>query len=479
MFQLPHRPYVVTLLMTAVMLAAPARAQDLRAPLFDETDRALAEARAAQLDLLAPRTYGRALSAYTDADSAFRRGRDLSGIESDLREARLLLVEATRLAGISKVTLASALKTREAARTADASGLATSLWKDAESTFERAAREVERGDTRDAARLGKQAEEEYRDAELAAIKKSLLEEARRLVKQVDKDRADRYAPVTAESAGQLLTDAERELEQNRYDSDRARDLAQQAKYQAEHALYLAARIRQARDDRNGLEKLILELEQPLIAIASSVDLPPGLQNGPDATTRRIIAAIQALQESNRNLTQDLADAKALEEEMRGTLGGLTEERSAMQSKLEAQNELRRQVEAVDATFAPDEALVFRQGNDIIVRLIGLSFPVGSATIEPQNFALLTKVQNAIRIFPGSSLLIEGHTDSFGSDATNLTLSEERANAVREYLIANMGLDPTSIQALGYGETRPIANNETPDGRARNRRIDVVIGRPAQ
>ena len=111
---------------------------------------------------------------------------------------------------------------------------------------------------------------------------------------------------------------------------------------------------------------------------------------------------------------------------------------------------------------------------MIIRLIGLTFDVGKSTIEPQNFAILSKLQQAIRLFPDCAIGIEGHTDSHGGDDMNLRLSQARAEAVRQYLLANMSLSPAKITASGYGEARPIASNETADGRTRNRRIDVVI-----
>ena len=61
------------------------------------------------------------------------------------------------------------------------------------------------------------------------------------------------------------------------------------------------------------------------------------------------------------------------------------------------------------------------------------------------------------------------------DAANMQLSQERSNAVRQYLLANLrNISPTQLEAVGYGESRPIANNETVEGRTRNRRIDIVI-----
>ena len=88
--------------------------------------------------------------------------------------------------------------------------------------------------------------------------------------------------------------------------------------------------------------------------------------------------------------------------------------------------------------------------------------------------LLTKVMRALREFPNHKYLIAGHTDSQGNDAYNLNLSENRALAVKSYLEANMGLPADQFESIGYGESRPIASNDSPDGRRLNRRIEIVI-----
>ena len=99
-----------------------------------------------------------------------------------------------------------------------------------------------------------------------------------------------------------------------------------------------------------------------------------------------------------------------------------------------------------------------------------------AKIEAQaeKFIKRGKLQDAIRMFPASRVTIEGHTDAYGTDEENLRLSAARAVAVREYLAANLAISPEALQATGLGETRPIASNETPEGRSMNRRIDVVF-----
>ena len=93
---------------------------------------------------------------------------------------------------------------------------------------------------------------------------------------------------------------------------------------------------------------------------------------------------------------------------------------------------------------------------------------------PSNYALLSRVQQAIRAFGEPDVIIEGYTDSTGADKANEKLSQRRADAVREYLVANGTVSGDRIIAVGYGSKRPLASNETAEGRAINRRIDVII-----
>ena len=103
----------------------------------------------------------------------------------------------------------------------------------------------------------------------------------------------------------------------------------------------------------------------------------------------------------------------------------------------------------------------------------IHFESGKASILPESFGLLDEVADILMSNPGLSILIEGHTDSVGSDAFNLRLSQSRANSVLQYL-TKRGVVPDRLKAVGYGETRPIADNSTPSGRAKNRRVEFTI-----
>ena len=118
--------------------------------------------------------------------------------------------------------------------------------------------------------------------------------------------------------------------------------------------------------------------------------------------------------------------------------------------------------------------VYKKQNQIIIRLKTMQFPVGKSVIIPDNYDLLSKVQRAIRTFGEPDVIIGGHTDSTGSEEVNEHLSQQRADAVRQYFVANETLPYEKIIAVGYGSMRPIASNATDSGRAMNRRIDVII-----
>ena len=461
---------LAVLLLGLFVLGAAAQ-ENLRATLFAQTDEALKAANEARANVLAPKNYAEAAEHYRDAEKKLERGGSIESIKKDLADAARSLrkaVDATRLAG---VTLTSAIQARNDAEEADAKQFAAKEWQDAEEKFASAAMRLEDGNVNSARSRAVDAEKRYRTAELAAIKANYLDETRRLIKQADKDRVERYAPKTLAKAEALLAQAEKALTENRYDTDEPRSLARQAKYEVKHAMYLARTLEPVRDRDVSLEDFALANEKPIEQISATLDLVAELDEGYDGPTQAITAKIETLQKDAYELSERRGQILELESEIQRLEGQL----GTQSQRLAAQEQQRQRFRQVSAMFGPDEAQVFTQGQNVLVRPIGLVFPSGSAQIETRYFALLRKVQDAIRVFPNSLVVVEGHTDSFGSDETNLKLSQERANAVRAYLLANMtNLSAADVQPVGFGESRPVANNETVEGRAKNRRIDLLI-----
>ena len=104
---------------------------------------------------------------------------------------------------------------------------------------------------------------------------------------------------------------------------------------------------------------------------------------------------------------------------------------------------------------------------------GITFGYDSATVQPQFQRTLDQVAQTLAEYNQTYIDVYGHTDSTGSDQYNQTLSQRRATAVADYL-AGRGVQPVRIGTRGYGETQPVAPNETDEGRAANRRVEVKI-----
>ena len=472
----------VLLLSITLLAASNAFAQDeLRNTFFKEADAAKAAADAVNAKVYAPRGYERGMKEYRDAESALQRGRNIDFVRSNAADAADYFRTAAESASLAQTALAQVIKSRQDAANARAPELSSEIWQSAQRKFGDALRYLENGNLKSAKRREIEATSLYRDAELIAIKAQYLTETRRLLADADRARVGRYAPITLGKAKQLLADAERELNENRYDTDLPRSLAKQANYEAKHAIYLSEVVRRVRDRKLTAEQLVLQWEQPLQAIAGVADAVPEMENGPGELTEELVNyfesqadELQALQQEKAENEVRLAD---MVEEMRTLderLGGATEERAALVQRLEAQARIKQQFAQVDTMFSSREARVFREGDTIILRLVGLSFDSGASQIRPENFDLLAKVEKAIDVFPRSELTIEGHTDSHGGDDSNQRLSQERAESVQQYMVNAMRIPTYRLIATGYGETRPVSSNETSAGRARNRRIDIVI-----
>jgi len=102
------------------------------------------------------------------------------------------------------------------------------------------------------------------------------------------------------------------------------------------------------------------------------------------------------------------------------------------------------------------------------------FDFDKATLTEADLKELQKAVAFVKKYPGAKIRLDGYTDSIGTEEYNMKLSERRATAVMDYLIKEAGVSSSKITAVGHGEADPVADNKTPEGRAKNRRVEISI-----
>ncbi|MDI3521413.1 MAG: OmpA-OmpF porin, family [Anaerophaga sp.] len=492
------------LCLSLLMISTFSYAQQTKNTLFMEANKAMLHAKLVQADLLVPTEYNKGVESYKEAQKHYADKKGVKKIEESLVEAVNHFNRSADFSVSAKLVFANSLDARSDALSAGADKFAKETWSEAEEVFNKATKELEKGDRDNSYKYSTEAIELYRKAELASIKTNLLDETRALLERADDMKVDRNAPKTIKKAESLLAETERELETNRYDMDYPRILAKQAKYEASHAIFLNKTISDMDDRDMEMEDVILKYETPLIRIAEQLGFVAQFHEGIENPENQIIKHISGLQKDNKMLMAENLDNENAIRHLKSTVDLLKKENLALSSevnneinkrtddmiaqsrefekekaklaaKIAKQTKLNQQFEEVYLIFDSSEASVFRSEDEIVIRMHGFGFETGKSEITPKNFDLLTKVQNAIKIFPKCNVIVEGYTDSFGGDASNLVLSQKRSDAVTQYLNANSDAPGISkISSVGYGENNPVANNETAEGRKQNRRIDIKI-----
>jgi len=455
------------MIVIVLIFSMAAIAQDAKDSIFGDVQKKIDEAREQGAELLSPEFFKNAVESFKEANQLYIDNESTRDVREKLTEADRNCTRAMEVVNLAKITLKEAMIARQDAMNVQAEQLAAELFGEGVNKFFEAASEIEGGDIEDARDIGSEAEEFFRKAELKAIKDAILGESRRLVNEAREQGCPDIAPKTFQYAQNILNETEELLTNNRYAKDDATAKAEECEYEARHAMYLTQLINTLRDDARNWEILQLNYEDILTGLAAQFNEKPRYDTGMNDAVNIIRSKIIELQTERDRLRAEVAKLQEDYDVVR-------EEATLSSAELAKKAELDSKIENVKSLFNPSEAKVAYDSENLVIRLYGLTFPSGKSIIQPEYFSLLSKVQQAIKIFPENHILLEGHTDSQGNAATNKRLSEERASAVREYIIANMGIGREQITSVGYGSEKPIASNQTSEGRALNRRIDVII-----
>jgi outer membrane protein OmpA-like peptidoglycan-associated protein len=313
-----------------------------------------------------------------------------------------------------------------------------------------------------------------------------LFEARNAVRIAQNAEATKYAPAAFAKAQQQLQGAE-DLYHSKRDKKSVIAAARDAVQTAETARVIS--VKQKADEeaqaKAAAEKKAAE-ERAAKARADAEEEARRRQEA-ELARQQAEAAKADAERMKQQAEQAAAEAaKAQAEAEKARQAALAEQQAALQQKqaAEAEAEKARQAAArAEAEKAQLRAQLQAQLNSIlqttdtarglIVNMSDVLFDTGSYTLKPGAREKLAKISGILLAHPGLTLQIEGHTDSVGSDEFNQQLSEQRAGSVRDFL-AEQGVGDSSMTARGFGKTQPVATNDTPEGRQRNRRVEIVV-----
>ena len=484
--------------------------------MFNTTRELSKKALSAAANIFVEKDFEKGTELLADAEKLLKKNGKQEEIQQNLTMAIDLFNKSIETTKTLNISFNDLMKFRQLAFNVEAYNNASKLWKEGEENFSSAVEDYNDKDMEGYQKYAKAAETNYKDAELLGVKGKFLNDLNASFAQAEDKNLDKYAPVTLKKSKQYVQDIETILDANRYDTLKARSNLNQALYELNHGLYLQDLFMKMKEKDKTMEDLVLSWEEPLTKIASEFKIQPSFDKGYDEITSNTISKINEglakldkalkdnqklssemddLKKSIQDYKTKLADAETQNkklsmdsETLRKTTDELNksvEDYKTRFAKLENESqkyktqsqELERNnqiIETASQLFLPSEAEIIRNDDLIIIRLVNIVFPANKATLEPQYYNLLGKVQKAIQLFPNGTTSIEGHTDGQGDFKKNLEISQARANAIFQYLMSSMGAESNKITAVGLGGTKPIANNSSEEGRAKNRRIEIVI-----
>lgn len=430
----------------------------------------IASARDEGVDVLSPTWFRKAEQSQAQAQKGLEQGAATDEILEQIARGQAELQQAGVVAIRCRDQIEETIQSREAARAVNAQQFG-GAYTSAEEDFLKLTRSLEEGDFAYARQNRKAVADAFRALELRAIDHAALSDVRALLAQAEQSGVPRAAAKAYAQAREALVQAETYIAANRYDKGEIRLKADHARFMTQRAIALAQAGRKL--DEMQPEEIALWIEGFFSETTARLKIEDHRDKPFEQQQAAILAAIAALQSDQEGAVEKEATIQKLMDRM-SEMEGSSQQMRYDAAQLAADKRFNETFTQVQEYFTPQEAEVYKQKSHLVIRLKGMRYAVGKSEITPDNYALLAKVQKAITAFGKPTVVVEGHTDATGSAAKNEALSLSRAEAVRRYLVANYTVQADRITAVGYGAARPIASNQTAEGRAQNRRIDLII-----
>lgn len=396
------------------------------------------------VNILSPQHFIDAKEALASAKRYYGKGKDSELTLKKVARGNAYLSSAISAADLARENTEDVMAAREDALKANVLGFFDRQFKEVDEEFMTVTRDIEKNKLNKISKMRPNLQAKYLDLELKAIKESNLKESRKVIELAKDEGAKKYAPRTLLIAEESYLDTANYITANRHNTQG-----------------ISLRAKETSDAANNLLKI------------------NRIAKGTYKVSPEEVAL--TIENEKKRVAMKQGQLDIVEDKLQMTQSALEREKEAKASLVKTQKELEaikmrdEKYEEARKSFTRDEAEVYKQGDALLIRLKGMEFPISQATIQSKNYPLLSKVKKVMEKFgTDAAVTIEGHTDSIGGKKINEKLSGQRALAVKEYLESNNGGIERNIEAIGYGDEKPIAGNKTAGGRAQNRRVDIII-----
>lgn len=425
---------------TKATIASSANPQDEIAKLERDLSAAVSE----NIDVLAQSDFNQSVSWLKEAKSDLANKASQEETLDDLRKGRGYLNQAYTVSEHRAAQAPTLFAARQAALKAGAQQH-PELQKELNALNSEVSSKADQLDGVSSDKLAK-LQERYTNLERKALILTQLGVAQAALTGAIDDGAAKRAPLTLKKSELSIRNAQSMISANVRNADGYQAAVTEANRDSAMLTEVMTTLKQNGQSMN---------ESAAVKMVDQDKLIARMKANQSATTshQAVVAAEQ--KETNRALSVDLA------------------EKNRDLDNANAKVEIQRVIEQARAQFRSDEAEAFQQGDKLLIRMKNVNFASGKSDLPGASLAGLAKVSEIAKSLKASEIAVEGHTDSVGSSAQNKLISESRASAVASYFRSN-GFKNIEVQSTGFGFTKPIATNKSKEGRAQNRRVDIII-----
>jgi OOP family OmpA-OmpF porin len=413
----------------------------------------------AQVDVLAPSRYKKAESYLEEAQKENAKGDSIDKIYESLGYSHAYLDKANEEAAIVRPNLNEVATARNAALVAGARKLPKQL-----NALDHELKELTNkpdSSTKVSSADKTALQSQYLDLELAAIKSTYLGEAKNTLNLAKKKGAEKITPAAFKQAQDKVSAAEKLIETDRHSDAQISVVVKEATTSTKRVFALLESEQNSRNQTPEQRAMTLESRDNAVKAANleTSEVVADSSMKEKLKDQEIAVKDQEMAVKNETLAIQGQNLAASEED---------------NLKLKVKEQEDKMVTDAAAQFDKSEADVYRQDGNLVIRLKKMNFASNRADLPASSIAILNKVKEVMKQITPESVIVEGHTDAVGDSKKNQTLSEKRALSVMTFFNSDKTIADGKIKSAGFGYSKPLASNKTKEGRAQNRRVDIVM-----